>query len=348
MTLLVGKKPAPTRRAIGAGGSDTVANVPEKIGFSRPPCWSSRSDPVGLGVTGRQQPKHTGDTCGIRAVMMCKTPVSNAVMLQMRNKGVKLILQLIGSRRFLQITVKGHWPAFWNARMYSRFIYEQRDPVCRPMAFLRLTAGLHSLASCRIVQAWKKSENASKARDRGAAIWKEIAGRSVKQETAARQWARWPLDKQAATEWSKQGKQASKGGGGFLKPLSRVVINLEVSMPSPHELKALQTIAKKLAAEVTVLGDECRRQQRELNMKQSELREINAKIESFAEKEVVVSEHALLRYIERVFKVDLDEIRDVILTEKTKQMIKFSKGNCTVKMDGIELIVKNNVVTSVI
>ena len=62
---------------------------------------------------------------------------------------------------------------------------------------------------------------------------------------------------------------------------------------------------------------------------------------------VVVSEHALLRYLERVKKIDMAALVDEILDEKSKSLIDFAKGNCTVKRSDCHLVVKNNVVVTV-
>lgn len=64
-------------------------------------------------------------------------------------------------------------------------------------------------------------------------------------------------------------------------------------------------------------------------------------------KEVKVSDHALLRYIERAMGVDLDKFRAAILTEQNRKAIEFA-GDCTIKSGGVEFVVKNRTVVTVI
>ena len=63
-------------------------------------------------------------------------------------------------------------------------------------------------------------------------------------------------------------------------------------------------------------------------------------------KEPIVSEHALLRYIERVYGIDLDELRGKILNPQTKEWIE-QFGSGKIPSDGCRLIVKNRVVVTV-
>jgi hypothetical protein len=65
-------------------------------------------------------------------------------------------------------------------------------------------------------------------------------------------------------------------------------------------------------------------------------------------KEPVVTEHALLRYCERVLDVDLDNVRRQILTPKLIEAIDFA-GTGRFKLgNGIEICFRDRVVTSII
>jgi chromosome segregation ATPase len=92
--------------------------------------------------------------------------------------------------------------------------------------------------------------------------------------------------------------------------------------------------------------------QRQANQKVSQtenrIRELKLSLEKLKTKggSPIVSEHALLRYLERVKGVDLEALKTEILTKKTIEMIEFAR-NCTVKGDSYSLVVKDGVVITV-
>lgn len=59
-----------------------------------------------------------------------------------------------------------------------------------------------------------------------------------------------------------------------------------------------------------------------------------------------VSDHALIRYLERVHGIDMDACRDAILTPDAVSAIK--AGAHTIKVNGIKFAVRNGVVTTVL
>ena len=88
-----------------------------------------------------------------------------------------------------------------------------------------------------------------------------------------------------------------------------------------HELKQLQTRRDKLRIELGgIEGD-----QKELASRwktvRKKLNSIEKQIQGLEQREITISEHALLRYLERVKGINLDELREEILTDKVKSMI---------------------------
>jgi len=70
-------------------------------------------------------------------------------------------------------------------------------------------------------------------------------------------------------------------------------------------------------------------------------------IESLTVKDTIVSEHAILRYIERVMLVDLDEIKCRILSDDVISGVKnFGNGKFPVS-DGVRAVAKGNVIVTV-
>lgn len=60
----------------------------------------------------------------------------------------------------------------------------------------------------------------------------------------------------------------------------------------------------------------------------------------------IVSEHAILRYLERVKGMDIESLKNEILDHKTVEHIKFAK-NCNIKKATHTLVVKNNTIITV-
>jgi len=65
-----------------------------------------------------------------------------------------------------------------------------------------------------------------------------------------------------------------------------------------------------------------------------------------AEVEPVVSEHALLRWLERVMRIDMNEVTKRILDESTKSKIMFA-GSGKIYKDGVCIVFKNKTVVTV-
>ena len=61
---------------------------------------------------------------------------------------------------------------------------------------------------------------------------------------------------------------------------------------------------------------------------------------------VTVSDHALLRYLERKYKFDFEQYREEILTPINKMAIK--AGAISIRVDSIKFCVKNNTIITVI
>jgi hypothetical protein len=63
----------------------------------------------------------------------------------------------------------------------------------------------------------------------------------------------------------------------------------------------------------------------------------------------IVSEHALLRYVERVLGIDLDTLRHAIMPPKTRQMVdKFRSGEFPTEEEGIRAVAKNGVIVTIL
>lgn len=58
----------------------------------------------------------------------------------------------------------------------------------------------------------------------------------------------------------------------------------------------------------------------------------------------IMTDHALLRYIERVYGVDVEKIRDDAVTDMVKAAI--AAGANVINIDGVKFLIKNGVIVT--
>lgn len=119
-----------------------------------------------------------------------------------------------------------------------------------------------------------------------------------------------------------------------------------MSVRTSHELKQLQSMLAKKQAEHSAAKAESISAQRRVSALEREVLSLQSKIDSISsKKEVVISEHALLRYFERVLGYDLDAIRRGLLTDDVVTLInEFKSGK--IPAAGCRLIVQDRTVVS--
>ena len=120
------------------------------------------------------------------------------------------------------------------------------------------------------------------------------------------------------------------------------------SIKSSQQLKQLQSRAAKLESEIKFLKQEMEEKQGDYHKARLQLKGIKYEIEQLKDKDIVVSEHAMLRYLERAMGLNLDDIKQAILTEETKAyVVKLGNGKYPIG-NGLRVVVKDNVVVSVV
>lgn len=113
------------------------------------------------------------------------------------------------------------------------------------------------------------------------------------------------------------------------------------------ELKALQRRRNEAAKELESQKEAIKEEQRELTRKQAELAKLELQLSQLTDKEPIVSEHALLRYIERYLGADLEAIRERILTpELTERINSFPNGRFEIG-GGFVAVVRDKVITTI-
>ncbi|MBF6626849.1 hypothetical protein [Tuanshanicoccus lijuaniae] len=118
-----------------------------------------------------------------------------------------------------------------------------------------------------------------------------------------------------------------------------------------EELKRLQTLKANAEAELTSLRFEASAIKKEIELKETNIRSLAQQIERLTKesKGITVSEHAIIRYLERVLGIDSDEIVEKILPEKTRRLaMELGNGRYAVNEGEFKVVIKNGVVVSVL
>ncbi len=123
-----------------------------------------------------------------------------------------------------------------------------------------------------------------------------------------------------------------------------------MSYKQSTEQKALETRRNLIQSERKVLVDEIIDKQKTSGDMKRKIAELQTKIENIKEKtpsKIIVSEHAILRYLERVRGINLQEAEEEILTEASKKIID-ELGNCKINTEaGFKIVVRNGIVVTI-
>lgn len=116
---------------------------------------------------------------------------------------------------------------------------------------------------------------------------------------------------------------------------------------NPHELKALQVRLTKARAEEGVKKEIMQSASRDYENAKKLVASLEVEVAKNTAKDPVVSEHALLRYIERIYGIDLKEIEDQILTPCNIKAIKTLGNGKYPLQSGGKAVVKGGTVVSI-
>ena len=123
-----------------------------------------------------------------------------------------------------------------------------------------------------------------------------------------------------------------------------------MSIKDTTTLKSLETKYKQIETKRNLIINEINDKQLEASNLKKELGQIKQQIDSLKSKDVgkiIVSEHSLLRYIERVLGIDLNVLRNKILSDEDAKVIS-ALGNGTFPKDGFKIKIKDGVVVTVL
>ena len=117
---------------------------------------------------------------------------------------------------------------------------------------------------------------------------------------------------------------------------------------SSDKLKGLETKRNTLDTEIEAIYQERVRLTKREQQLGSERAVVINQIKQLKDRNIdpIVSEHALLRYIERVIGIDMDELRQKILTEEVKNFSRIF-GDGTFPAEGFKVVVKDKKVVTI-
>ncbi len=120
-------------------------------------------------------------------------------------------------------------------------------------------------------------------------------------------------------------------------------------MKEVRKLKGLQSQLKTIEADIESLRIEMSNKQKDYNTKVHSAKKLRKEIENLnTSKTPKVTEHAIVRYFERVKGFNIAEIEKEILTDKIRGMAETLGGNGKYPNSGFEVVMKDFTVTTVI
>lgn len=115
-----------------------------------------------------------------------------------------------------------------------------------------------------------------------------------------------------------------------------------------EELKKLKKLESKYIAELKALNLDKENLHIEIDLKTKALNDVKNKIKKVEDNSnIMISDHAILRYLERIMGIDIEMIKKEILPEKAKQTIQ-ALGNGTYPINNkYKIVVKNNTIVTI-
>ena len=121
-----------------------------------------------------------------------------------------------------------------------------------------------------------------------------------------------------------------------------------MAIKGKEELKKLNTLQVKLQSEIEAIKIEMEILNNKLQSAERNLGKIREEIKKLKEgNKIIVSEHAMLRYIERVLGIDLKEIERRILTDEVKEQYKIVGNGRFPINDEFRALIRDNVVVTI-
>ena len=110
-------------------------------------------------------------------------------------------------------------------------------------------------------------------------------------------------------------------------------------------IKTLLRREKELISEIEDIKGKKKEIDKNLEIKRKKLEGVKVKIAN-AQESVIISEHAVIRYIERVLGIDIKEIEKKIVDEETEKIIREMRPS-RINKGEFSILIKDSTVTTV-
>ena len=119
-------------------------------------------------------------------------------------------------------------------------------------------------------------------------------------------------------------------------------------MKEVRQYKQLKSQLDNLVGDSEVMKIDIANKQREYATKQQSIAQLKAEMDKLNGKEnLKVSEHAMVRFFERVSGIDIEQIERRILTDEVIALVEKLGGTGTFNCDGFSVVIKNYTVVTI-
>ena len=120
-----------------------------------------------------------------------------------------------------------------------------------------------------------------------------------------------------------------------------------MKIKNSQKLKQLQSRKEKLSVHVATLKETAKVAQQSLAKAKNQLSSVEEEIVNLKNTDIIVSEHAIIRYFENIGVLDIEATKAIILSDATRTMIK-GMGNGKYPIgDGLKAVVQDNTVVTI-
>ena len=121
-----------------------------------------------------------------------------------------------------------------------------------------------------------------------------------------------------------------------------------MSVKKKENIKSISTRISKLKGKLPSLKDEMKDAQREHQECLKKISDLQFQLQKAEDdqRELEVSEHAIIRYLERVMQIDVDNIRNTIIGEVGKAHTAMGSGHYPIG-NGCRAVIKNKTVVTI-
>lgn len=120
-----------------------------------------------------------------------------------------------------------------------------------------------------------------------------------------------------------------------------------MSLKKNKELKALQNRQVKLEVDVVEAKQDLVEKQEAYRKVLLRLKDIKKRVEDMQDVDVVISDHAIVRYMERAMGLDVEQIASQIFNKDTLASIESLGDGKYPICEGLQAVVKNNTVVTI-